>query len=141
MTKAAEKRPVGRPSKYEARFCDVLIEDAKAGLSLTAFAGGIGVARSTLNEWMAEFPEFSEACKKHGAIRARALEEGLLSSDVGARITARIFALKNAAPDEFKDKRETEHSGRIEYANMSEEEIDARLAKLSAAHGPDDASD
>ncbi len=102
MTGAA--MPAGRPTKYDPRFCEALIEDAQAGLSLTAFAGGIGVARSTINEWMEHHPEFSEAVKRHGAIRTRCLETGLLSAEMGPRVTARIFALKNAAPDEWKDK-------------------------------------
>lgn len=96
--------PAGRPTKYDPAFIDQLIEDARLGLSLTAFAGKIEVARSTINEWMGAHPEFSEAVKTHAAIRTRVLEEGLLSADMGPRVTARIFALKNAAPEEWKDK-------------------------------------
>lgn len=102
--------PAGRPTKYQPRFCDLVIEDGKKGLSLTAFAGGIGVDRSTINEWMAAHPEFSQAVKEHQAARTRHLEETLLSSDQGPRVTARIFALKNAAPDEWRDKTEVAHS-------------------------------
>lgn len=103
----------GRPSKYEPRYCDELIADGEQGYSLTAFAGKIGVARSTINEWMGEHPEFSEAVKRHQAARTRFLETGLLTFDVGARITSRIFALKNADPDGWKDKQEVEHSGNV----------------------------
>jgi len=94
----------GRPSKYNPAYCNEVIAAGAEGLSLTAFAGMIGVARSTINEWMGEHPEFSEAVKVHAAKRTLCLEQGLLSSDVGPRVTARIFALKNAAPDEWKDK-------------------------------------
>lgn len=83
------------------------------GYSLTAFAGGIEVARSTINEWMEQFPEFSEAVKKHSAIRTRHLEGGLLEAPDGPKVTSRIFALKNAAPDEWRDKHEVEHSGGV----------------------------
>jgi hypothetical protein len=79
-------------------------------LSLTAFAGGIGVARSTINEWINNHPEFSEAVKQHQAARTRYLEESMLSAEQGPRVTARIFALKNAAPDEWKDKTEVQHT-------------------------------
>lgn len=101
----------GRPTKYEPRFCEMLLEDAEKGLSLTAFAGLIRVARSTINEWMDAHPEFSEAVKQHAAIRTRVLEDGLLGADVGPRVTARIFALKNAAPEEWKDKSQAELTG------------------------------
>jgi hypothetical protein len=95
---------VGRPTKYSEAYCNEVIAAGDEGLSLTAFAGIIGVARSTINEWMEHHPEFSEAVKIHGAKRTLCLERGLLSSDVGPRVTARIFALKNAAPDEWADK-------------------------------------
>jgi hypothetical protein len=103
--------PAGRPTKYDPAFIDELLDDARNGLSLTAFAGKIGVARSTINEWMGAQPAFSEAVKQHAAIRTRVLEEGLLSADMGPRVTARIFALKNAAPEEWKDKVQQEHGG------------------------------
>lgn len=108
---ATTKHAGGRPTKYDPAYCEAVIEDGKVGLSLTAFAGGIGVARSTINEWMAAHPEFSEAVKRHQAARTRYLEETMLSSEQGPRVTARIFALKNAAPDEWKDKVTNEHVG------------------------------
>jgi hypothetical protein len=103
--------PGGRPSKFSEAYCGEVISAGEAGLSLTAFAGMIGVARSTINEWIGEHPEFSEAVKVHQAKRTLALEQGLLSADVGPRVTARIFALKNADPDGWKDKQEIEHTG------------------------------
>jgi len=98
------KHPGGRPSKYSSAYCDEVIAAGDEGLSLTAFAGIIGVARSTINVWMAEHEEFSEAVKIHAAKRTLYLERGLLSSDQGPKVTARIFALKNAAPEEWKEK-------------------------------------
>lgn len=108
-----ERRPIGRPTKYDPAYCDLVIADGKEGLSLTAFAGGIGVARSTINEWMAEHPDFSEAVKISQAARTRSLETQLLSSDQGPKVTARIFALKNAAPDEWREKVVQEHAGEV----------------------------
>jgi hypothetical protein len=103
--------PGGRPTKYQPEYCEEVLEAARGGYSLTAFAGMLEVDRGTLNEWMSVHPEFSKACKTHGAVRTQALEHGLLNTDIGARITARIFALKNAAPEEWQDRRQHEHSG------------------------------
>lgn len=108
-----EKNPVGRPTKYRPEYCDELILDGMSGYSLTAFAGLIGVARSTINEWMGEFPEFSEAVKKHQAVRTRFLEGGLMAAPDGPKVTSRIFALKNADPDGWRDKVIQEHTGGI----------------------------
>lgn len=109
----------GRPSKYEERFCDEVIDFMAQGYSLTAFAGHIRVARSTINEWMGEHPQFSEAVNIAQAARTAVLEEGLLSADIGPRVTARIFALKNAAPEEWKDKREHSHEGSLALVTAS----------------------
>jgi hypothetical protein len=102
--------PAGRPTKYEPRFCGELIEFMGQGYSLTAFAGEIGVARSTINEWMAEHPEFSEATRVGQAKRTKALETTLLAGESGPKVTGHIFALKNADPEGWKEKTEVQHS-------------------------------
>lgn len=52
---------VGRPSKFKPAYSQEVINHMAEGASLTSFAGEIGVARSTINEWIATYPEFSEA--------------------------------------------------------------------------------
>lgn len=102
---------VGRPSKYSKHYCDEVIACMSLGFSLTAFAGEIGVARSTINEWMEVHPEFSEAVKKGKAKRTLSLEKRLLTADSGPVVTSSIFALKNADPDEWREKQTQEHTG------------------------------
>lgn len=114
----SEKHAGGRPTKYEPRFVEELIAFMGEGYSLTAFAGSIGVARSTINVWMAEHPEFSEATKIGQAARTLSLEKGLLTTDIGPRITARVFALKNADPEGWRDKQEVEHSGGMKFTRI-----------------------
>lgn len=79
------------------------------GYSVTALAGEIGVARETLYDWERNNPEFSDALKQSRSLRVRALETKLLTADVGPHVTASIFALKNAMPDEWRDR--VEHTG------------------------------
>lgn len=110
--KAEGKHPGGRPTKYDARYCDEVVAAGDQGLSLTAFAGMIDVSRSTIGEWMSVHPEFSAACKRHGARRTLYLERSMLSAENGPQVTARIFALKNAAPDEWREKQLLEHTGK-----------------------------
>jgi hypothetical protein len=118
MAEAPESNPVGRPSKYDPCYCRRVIEFMGQGYSLTAFAGSVDVARSTINVWMAEHPEFSEAVKVGQAKRTASLEMGLLDAEVGPRVTARIFALKNAAPEEWKDKVEQQISGGLKVSRI-----------------------
>ena len=106
------KRPVGRPSKYSPAYCDEIIAAGEQGLSLTAAAGIIGVDRSTIDYWRDEFSEFSLACKKAQAKRTLFLEKGMISpAATGPMVTARRFALANAAPEEWREKVTQEHTG------------------------------
>ncbi len=127
--------PAGRPTKYDPRYCDEVIEFMGQGYSLTAFGGNILVAKSTLNLWMEEHPEFSEAVRVGQARRTQFLEQGLLETDSGARVSARTLALKNSAPDEWREKQHVEHSGSI-ASELKDDELNkaikAGLAGLTA---------
>jgi hypothetical protein len=112
----AESNPVGRPSKYDPMYCDMVEADMAEGYSLTAFAGGIGVSRSTIGEWMAEHPEFSAAVSRSKAKRLRGWEK--MGIDIAAKgtggpgaATIVVFGLKNMGDDEWRDKQEVEHTG------------------------------
>jgi hypothetical protein len=103
--------PAGRPSKYSEDYLNECIEFMGQGFSLTAFAGHIGVSRDTIYEWERAIPEFSDAVKKARAKRVTCLEGQLLGMENGPSITARIFALKNACPDEWREKQAVELTG------------------------------
>jgi hypothetical protein len=103
--------PAGRPSKYSESYLNECIEFMGQGFSLTAFAGEIGVSRDTIYEWEKTIPEFSDAVKKARAKRVGALERQMLISENGPSVTARIFALKNACPDEWREKQAVELTG------------------------------
>lgn len=98
----------GRPSKYEAAFCEQVIAHMADGASLTSFAAEINVARSSLNEWMAQHEEFSEAVKIGKAKCAAWWEKmGRLNAASGeGNATLVIFGLKNMAPDDWREKTE-----------------------------------
>lgn len=48
-------------SKYDPKFCDLLISHMKKGGSFLGFGGVIGVGRRTLYDWTAQYKEFSDA--------------------------------------------------------------------------------
>ncbi len=106
--KPEDKLQAGRPTKYEPRFCAMLIKDMAAGFSATAFAGEIGVSRSTLNEWAEHHPEFSEALKVGKAKRLRFWEQtgiNVAAKGTGGPGAASVitFGLKNMGGDEWTD--------------------------------------
>jgi hypothetical protein len=98
------------------------------GASLTSFAAEIGVARSSINEWMEHNPEFSEAvkiakakCAAWWEARGRALAQA--GGGPGAA-TAVIFGLKNMAPEDWRDKVETHHSGELAIKRIERRVVD-----------------
>lgn len=104
----------GRPSKYSPAYCNEVVEFLAQGHSVTAFAGEIGVARSTVFKWAEEHQEFSDALKV-GQAKATKFWEGVLAkvaSEGGGNATAAIFGLKNRASDDWSDKVINEHTGK-----------------------------
>jgi len=109
--KKADPKPVGRPTKYDPAFCDTVVEVMGQGYSFTAFCGHIGIAKDTGYNWVKEHDLFSDAVKIGRAMRLSCLEKKLLEADVGPRVTAMIFALKNADREEWGERVINEHTG------------------------------
>lgn len=100
-SKAPEpSRPEGRPTKYEASYCDSLLSHMALGYSFESFAGRIGVHRDTLYEWLKHHPEFSDA-KKVGTEKSRLIWEGMGlraasgNAPKGFNAAVYIFTMKN----------------------------------------------
>ena len=96
----------GRPTKYDPAYCEGVVEHLAEGASLTSFAAEIGVARSTINEWMAQHPEFSEACARAKAKCAAWWEKAnrhLAVTGEGSQ-GAIALGLKNMAADDWKER-------------------------------------
>lgn len=119
--------PAGRPTSYQPEFGAEVEAFMEAGYSKMAAAGKIGVCYNTLKSWMEAHPEFLTAVKRGEAKRAAKLEEDLLEADSGPKVTSRIFALKNAAPDEWRDKHITEHVGKDEGPIQTEDKGAGKL--------------
>lgn len=113
------KRPVkgrakiGRPTKYKPEYCQAVIDHMQDGASLTSFAAEIEVARSSINVWMEENPEFSEAVTRAKAKCAAWWERvgrNLAMTGEG-NATMVVFGLKNMSADDWRDKQQVEHTG------------------------------
>lgn len=58
---------LGRPPKYQKKYCDMLVKHMASGLSYETFAAVIDVDRSTLYAWEKnnkKYPGFSDAKRK-----------------------------------------------------------------------------
>jgi hypothetical protein len=141
--KSAQPHPGGRPSKYDSAYCEQVIAFLAKGHSVTAFAGSIGVARSTVFKWAEQIPEFSDALKV-GQARATEFWEKILA-DVATtgkgNATAAIFGLKNRAHEDWADKQYNEHSGpgggpiKHDLSRLTDEQLEDMVRILTAENG------
>ena len=121
----------GRPSDYSPDIGERILAIMAEGLSLTAAAAECDVGRSTVYRWKDEHPEFRDTVNLAMAKRQSFLERRLLTADQGPIVTSSIFALKNAGPEDWRDKREVEHSGDMTL-RKPDELSDDDLAKLAS---------
>lgn len=123
----------GRPTDFRPELGEQILEQMEQGFSLAAAAAELNIHRQRVYEWMERHPEFADTVKLAQVKRQRFLERRLLTSDQGPVVTSTIFALKNAGPEDWRDKREVEHSGGIE--TVSKEQRDAAVAAATRADG------
>jgi hypothetical protein len=134
---------MGRPSKYDDKYCEELVSHMKLGFSLESFAGKIGVHKDTLYAWKHEHEEFSDAIKRGQAACQLIWEYRLIESVTNPKkinATSVYFALKCRFG--YKETTALEHSGPdgkpIETKNLSQlpdGELDARIAALLSKGG------
>jgi DNA-binding XRE family transcriptional regulator len=114
---SAVKRPVGRPSKYNPEMCNIIKAIGLDGGSRAEMAVAIGISRETMVQWEKDNMEFSDAIKDAVQLSQSWWERQgrhatFDSKDFSA--TAYIFQMKNRFPNDWRDKVEQEHSGKVE---------------------------
>lgn len=147
-----EKRPVGRPSKYKPEYAEQARKLCLLGATDEEMADFFEIAKSTLNEWKHEFPEFSDSIKKgklladaNVADRLYQRAMGYEAPDVDIRVVegqiietpltkyyppdtpAAIFWLKNRQRAKWRDKVENEVSGSLHTVALTADEMKAAL--------------
>lgn len=77
--------PQGRPSKFDEHRADVLAA-AEEPIKTRDVARSVGIGKSTLYDWLNEYPEFSDAFRRARSRAARDLvERGLQDPDMDTR--------------------------------------------------------
>lgn len=148
----------GRPTKYKVEYVAQAKKLVQLGATDAELADFFEVTISTISLWKVKHAEFSEALKLGKEVADKRVEEALYHRAMGysheetdIRVvdgavvmtpmikhyppdtTAAIFWLKNRKPDEWRDKRDVEHSGSIKLDDMTDEDIDRRIAALQTA--------
>lgn len=133
----------GRPSLYKPEYDQMLIDHMATGLSFESFAAITDTCKDTLYEWAKVHPSFSDAKKKAvqkcrlfweklGVDHILNISETSKSSDGSNYSKSKslnasiwIFNMKNRFKDEWREKQETEITGKDIKIVIGEDEKDA----------------
>jgi hypothetical protein len=157
--KVSRKGIGGRPSKFKPEMVEQAKRLCMLGATDREVADFFHVSESTLNLWKLEHPEFSESLKLGKEASDERVEKSLYRRALGYSheavkifadpktgaeqivpftehyppdTTAAIFWLKNRKPQEWRDRVQTELTGKdggpIETADVSEAELARRVA-------------
>lgn len=113
---------------WQARF----LEMGKEGCSDVEIRAEFGISQDLWERWLAEDQEFSVTAKAaKAACHAKWEQMGrkMAFGQAEGNPTTWIFNMKNRFG--WRDKQDIEHSGQINHADMTEEELDRRIAALS----------
>jgi hypothetical protein len=101
---------VGRPTKYDPTYCDLVVEMLAEGASLTEFRAAVGgITRQTLSNWKDEHPEFLDALSKAEAV-GQAYWEKRLRTDLmfDSKVNSPLVKLYFANRFNWHDKQQTD---------------------------------
>lgn len=101
-------KKVGRPSKYDPTFCELVLDLGAKGKSKAQMASALGVDRSTLDDWIKTRAEFRVAIA-HARDLALAWWEDLGQMNVcrkGFNAQGYAFQMTNRFPADYRNKQE-----------------------------------
>lgn len=125
----------GRPTKYDPKMCERVLECGAEGMGVCEMADELGIHYETFMAYRAKHPQFSEAVKealrKSQAWWERKGRQATFGGTEGFNATSYIFNMKNRFSEDWKDKRETEHSGNVGITKAADL-TDDELAKMAS---------
>ena len=101
---------VGRPTKYDPSYCDLIVEMLAEGASLTEFRAAVGgITWQTLSNWKEAHPEFLEALNKAESV-GQAYWEKRLRTDLmfDNKVNSPLVKLYFANRFNWHDKQQTD---------------------------------
>lgn len=131
----------GRPTRYRAELAEEAENYALIGFTDVEIAEALEISLRSLDNWKKKHPEFMQAIK-----RGKQIADGKVAASLYKRATgfmgpdgkyyppdttAGIFWQKNRQKTHWRDKHDVEHSGRVDYSNLTDDEIDRKIAELS----------
>lgn len=158
MTKQAKaESPRGRPSLYKPEYDEQARKLCLLGATDPELADFFGVNIDTIYEWKKVHGTFSDAIKRgkiqadsnvadrlyqramgyeHPEVDIRVINQEIIQTPItkvyAPDPTAAIFWLKNRQRTKWRDRIETEHSGKIDTSPLTDDELQTKIAALMA---------
>ena len=105
----------GRPTKYDPKYCQLVIDLGKEGKSLHQISAKIDVALSTIYVWAEQHKDFSEALKRSKELAQAWFEEqaeqGLWTKEFNHHLWAKITGSRFR--ETYSEKTQIELSGEV----------------------------
>jgi hypothetical protein len=142
--------PPGRPTLYHADYAEIARKACTEGATNLTLAERIGVARGTIDNWIATIPEFGEAVREGRAVADDAVVSALYARATGFKQPATkffhyhgetrreehtvhlppdthacIFWLRNRRPEEWREKHEAPSEAKDDHDEAWEERLAA----------------
>ena len=117
MTETTEKRPVGRPSLYDPKYCEEVVALGRIGKSSEALGAILGVGTATLYRWRDEHDEFREALSLAKEFELHWWEDiaqtHMVENRESDKLNATIWSRSMAArfPKKYRESTKTEITG------------------------------
>jgi transposase len=117
MTDTTEKRPVGRPSLYDPKYCEEVIALGKIGKSVEAIGAILGVGTKTLYNWRDQHEDFLHALDMAKEFELQWWEDiaqtHMIENKESDKINATIWSRSMAArfPKKYREQVKQEITG------------------------------
>ena len=88
----------GRPTKYDPKFCEDIIQHFSEGGNIESFAGYINVSKQSIYHWLDAHPEFLDARRIAQGKSAQFYNKigiGLMTGKLKGNATAWVMTQKN----------------------------------------------
>ena len=117
MTETTEKRPVGRPTLYDSKYCEEVVALGKIGKSVEAIGAILGVGTKTLYNWRDQHEEFLHALDMAKEFELQWWEDiaqtHMIENKESDKINASIWSRSMAArfPKKYREQVKQEITG------------------------------
>ena len=117
MTETTEKRPVGRPSLYDPKYCEEVIALGRIGKSVEQIASILNVSLRTMYSWRDSHEEFLHALDDAKTYEQAWWEEQasayMVENKESDKLNATLWSRSMAArfPKKYRESTKTEITG------------------------------